>query len=140
MPGCRNYRPGRLGFAAKTIFTNLSYRLYHSFARIKSAPCFLIFDREKAEFLFELNDAVSGKFNHSTWEDIFVEAITAFLLEKESSPCKMSDEDSEWLLSKIRGDKQLDKAEKALLANVKQKATKLPAVMNSKFMFLNLSK
>ena len=92
-------------------------------------------NREKAGFLFELNDAVSGKFNHSSWEAFFVEAITGFLLENEG---EVSDEDAEWLLSKIKGDKQLDKAEKALLANVKMKAKKLPAVLNSKFMFLNL--
>jgi hypothetical protein len=97
-------------------------------------------NKEAVEFLFELNDAVSGKFNVFLWEVFFVEVVTEFLLENGATPGEINDEEAEWLLSKIRGDKQLDKAERALLNNVKQKATKLPDVLKGSFLFLNILK
>jgi uncharacterized membrane protein YebE (DUF533 family) len=83
-------------------------------------------DKEEADFLFELNDAVSGKANHSSWETLFVEAISAYLLEDGV----IDDEETQWLLAKIQGDGQLDKTEKALLANLKSKAKSFPSTLN----------
>ncbi|MDR0573061.1 MAG: TerB family tellurite resistance protein [Tannerella sp.] len=83
-------------------------------------------DRDEADFLFELNDAVSGKANHSSWETLFVEAISAYLLEDGI----VDDEEAKWLLSKIQGDGRLDKIEKALLVNLKSKAKKFPATLD----------
>jgi hypothetical protein len=97
-------------------------------------------NREAVEFLFELNDAVSGKFNVSLWEVFFVEVVTEFLLENGALPGEINDEEAEWLLSKVRGDKQLDKAERALIKNVKEKAKKLPDVLKGGFLFLNILK
>ena len=51
-----------------------------------------IIDREEAEFLFELNDAVSGKANDPSWQTLFVEAIAAHVLEDEESPGESSDD------------------------------------------------
>jgi hypothetical protein len=89
-------------------------------------------DKEEAEFLFELNDAVSGKANHSSWETLFIEAISSYLLEDETSPNEIDEEEAKWLLSKIQGDGQLDKTEIALLENLKKKAKSFPAVLNLK--------
>ena len=89
-------------------------------------------DKEEAAFLFELNDAVSGKKNHESWETFFVEAITSYLLEDETSPGEIDDEEAQWLLSKIQGDGQLDKTENALLDNLKKKAKKFPSILNLK--------
>jgi len=87
-------------------------------------------DKEEAEFLFELNDAVSGKDNHPSWETLFIEAITGFLLEDEASPGEIDDEEAKWLLAKIQGDGQLDGTEKALLDNLKAKAKSFPAMLD----------
>ncbi|MCL1932416.1 MAG: TerB family tellurite resistance protein [Candidatus Azobacteroides sp.] len=87
-------------------------------------------DKEEAEFLFELNDAVSGKDNHSTWETLFIEAITSFLLEDETSPGEIDDEEAKWLLAKIQGDGRLDKTERALLNNLKKKVKVFPKILN----------
>ena len=87
-------------------------------------------DKEEAEFLFELNDAVSGKDNHPAWEALFIEAITSFLLEDETSPGEIDDEEAEWLLAKIQGDGQLDKTERALLDHLKKKAKNFPEMLN----------
>ncbi|KAA6349270.1 hypothetical protein EZS27_003307 [termite gut metagenome] len=85
-----------------------------------------VIDKEEAEFLFELNDAVSGKKNDAGWGTLFVEAITNFLLEDESSPGEIDDTEAEWLLSKIQGDGQIDGIELALLKNLKAKAKVFP--------------
>jgi len=87
-------------------------------------------DREEAEFLFELNDAVSGNDNHPDWEALFVEAITSFLLEDETSPGEIDDDEAQWLLDKIQGDGQVDGIEKALLDHLKAKAKRFPEILN----------
>ncbi len=85
-----------------------------------------IIDKEEAEFLFELNDAVSGKENHASWKTLFVEAITRFLLEDETSPCVVDEDEAKWLLAKIEGDGKFDDIEVSLLNNLKSKAKQLP--------------
>ena len=89
-----------------------------------------VIDKEEAEFLFELNDAVSGKENDESWEALFVEAVTSFLLEDETSPGEIDDDEAKWLLAKIQGDGKLDKTEKALLDNLKAKAKNFPGILN----------
>jgi hypothetical protein len=89
-----------------------------------------VIDKDEAEFLFELNDAVSGKENDPGWEEFFVNAISDFLLEDESSPGEIDEEEAKWLLAKIQGDGQLDRTEKALLENLKKKSKNFPAILN----------
>ena len=43
-------------------------------------------DKEEANLLFEINDAVTGKENDPSWESFFIQAISEFLLEDEVSP------------------------------------------------------
>jgi len=85
-----------------------------------------IIDKEEAEFLFELNNAVSGKENHASWKTLFIEAITSFLLEDETSPGIVDEDEAKWLLAKIEGDGKLDDIEVSLLNNLKSKAKQLP--------------
>lgn len=85
-----------------------------------------VIDKEEAEFLFDLNDAVSGKNNHPSWEALFVDAITSFLLEDETSPGIVDEEEAKWLLAKIQGDGKLDNIEITLLKNLKAKSKQLP--------------
>ena len=89
-----------------------------------------VIDKEEAEFLFELNDAVSGQKNDASWETFFVNAISDFLLEDETSPGEIDEEEAKWLLQKIQGDGQLDKTEQALLANLKNKSKKFPKILD----------
>ncbi|GHT12984.1 hypothetical protein FACS189426_17210 [Bacteroidia bacterium] len=89
-----------------------------------------VIDKEEAEFLFELNDAVSGKANHSSWETLFVTAITKFLLEDKVSQGEIDDEEALWLLNIIMKDGQLDKTERALLNNLKSVARNFPKILN----------
>lgn len=89
-----------------------------------------VIDKEEAEFLFELNDAVSGKENDPSWEKFFVNAISDFLLEDETSPGEIDEKEATWLLAKIQGDGQLDKIEKALLSNLKEKSKNFPQILD----------
>jgi len=78
--------------------------------------------RTEADFLFALNDAVSGKKNAPAWKKLFVEAITKFVLEDEQSPGVVDDAEAKYLMAKIRGDGKVDAVEKALLVNIRKKA------------------
>lgn len=88
-------------------------------------------DKDEAEFLFELNDAVSGHPNHPSWKDLMVEAITSFILEDEVSPNVVDDEEAEWLVKHVQGDGQIDEIERAILDIIKSKAHKISPKLQS---------
>lgn len=82
-------------------------------------------DKKEAEWLFELNDVVSGKSNHESWKALMVEAISKYVLEDETSPNVVDDEEAEWLVAKIMKDGNLDEVEQAIVVNIKSKATSI---------------
>lgn len=88
-------------------------------------------DKDEADFLFELNDAVSGKNNASEWKDLFVDAITAFVLEDEVSPNEIDSDEADYLYNQIKGDGQVDDIERTLLENIKAKAKNFPEKLAS---------
>ena len=88
-------------------------------------------DKDEADFLFELNDAVSGKDNAPEWKNLFVDAITAFVLEDEVCPNEIDDDEAEYLYDQIKGDGQVDDIERALLENIKAKAKNFPEILAS---------
>ena len=79
-------------------------------------------DRAEADFLFDLNDATSGKQNCNNWKTFFVEAISKHVLEDEESPGVIDEDEATWLINRIEGDNTYDDNEKALLANIKENA------------------
>lgn len=89
-----------------------------------------VIDKEEANLLFELNDAVSGADNDSSWQKLFVDAITSYLLEDETSPGEVDADEAAWLIAKIGNDGKIDGVEKALLLNLKDKAKPLPDSLN----------
>ena len=86
-----------------------------------------IIDKEEADFLFELNDAVTGKANDASWEAFFIQAIADFLLKDEVSPGEIDENEAAWLVEKIGADGQVDGTEKALLEKLKAEAKSFPA-------------
>jgi uncharacterized membrane protein YebE (DUF533 family) len=84
-------------------------------------------DRKEADFLFELNDAVTDKSNHPSWQDLFIEAIGKHVLEDESSPGVVDEDEAVWLISNIWGDGKVDEIEKALCMHIKVNAKGMPA-------------
>jgi len=90
-----------------------------------------VIDRNEADFLFGLNDEVSGKDNCKEWGELFVDAITSHVLDDDASNMEIDESEAQWLTSKIEGDGQIDNVEKALLTNIKEKATKIhPTLMS----------
>ncbi|MEJ5993305.1 hypothetical protein WG904_02655 [Pedobacter sp. Du54] len=88
-------------------------------------------DSEEAELLFELNNAVSGKGNHASWETLFIKAISSYLLEDGNSAGEIDASEAEWLYNKIKGDGQIDSIEKNLLLRLKSKVKEFPANLAS---------
>ncbi len=90
-----------------------------------------VIDKEEAEFLFDLNDAVSGKANDASWEAFFIQAIADFLLKDEVSPNEIDKDEAEWLLEKIGADGKVDGTEKALLEKLKAEAKNFPEAISN---------
>ena len=88
-------------------------------------------DKDEADFLFELNDAVSGKENAPEWKTLFVDAITSFMLEDEVSPNEIDEDEAAYLYDQIKGDGQVDDIERALLENLKAKSKNFPELLAS---------
>jgi hypothetical protein len=82
-------------------------------------------DKAEAEFLFDVNDAVSGHDNHASWQKLFVDAICDYLLKDETSPGVVDGAEATWLLKKIQRDEKLDDTERALLKALQKRATSL---------------
>ncbi|WP_299678859.1 TerB family tellurite resistance protein [uncultured Tenacibaculum sp.] len=88
-------------------------------------------DKEEANFLFELNDAVSGKENHSSWEGLFVKAISSFVLDDEESNGEIDADETKYLVNQIQGDGTIDNTEKALLLSLKSTLGTLPTELEN---------
>ena len=88
-------------------------------------------DQEEADFIFEINDAVSGKKNDPAWNQFFVQAISDFLLNDEKSPGVIDEEEGKWLVEKIGADGQVDGVEKELLVYLKKNAKSIPSSVSS---------
>lgn len=88
-------------------------------------------DKEEAEFLFELNDAVSGKDNAPEWKSLFVDAITSYVLEDLLTPNEIDEYEAMYLYEHIKSDGQVDEIELALLENLKSKSKNFPDILAS---------
>ncbi len=88
-------------------------------------------DTEEAEMLFELNNAVSGKDNHDSWESLFIKAISGYLLDDENSAGEIDETEAAWLYNKINIDGQIDSIEHNLLLALKKNSSNFPAYLDS---------
>jgi uncharacterized membrane protein YqhA len=96
-----------------------------------------IFDDEginktKADFLFEIKDSIVKKKQIAEFEELFIEAITTFLLDDDDSPGEIDDNEGKWLRAKIQLKGYADRIDKKLLANLRKKAINFPDVLNYK--------
>ena len=89
-----------------------------------------VIDKDEADFLFELNNAVSGKENAPEWKDFFVKAITSFVLDDEQSNGEVDEDEAKYLYDQIKGDGQIDEIEKSLLENIKAKSKNFPSLLS----------
>jgi len=93
-----------------------------------------VIDQEEADFLFALNDAVSGKANHVSWGELFAEALADFVLKDDVSPGVVDDDEAEYLHGKLWADGQIDAVERLLLAKLQADAKgPIPAKLQALF-------
>ena len=78
-------------------------------------------DRQKADFLFEIKDTVSREKMHPKFKDLFIDAITAFLLEDEESPGEIEESEAKWLRARIQYKGSADDIDESLLKNLRMK-------------------
>jgi len=87
---------------------------------------------EKANFLFDLKSfANKGKVDEG-FLDLFVTAISTLLLEDESSPGEIDENEAKWIRAKIQYNGRLDKYDKALLSNLKHRSINFPKILQYK--------
>lgn len=86
-----------------------------------------VIDLDEADFVFDLNSACSDLNNDSTWQPLFIETISSYLLNDENSPNTVDEGEASWLISKIGEDGKVDINEKALLTHLKAKAQSIPS-------------
>lgn len=79
----------------------------------------------EAEFLFELNHATAGAPNHPTWRELFVKAITMYLLFSGDSPERVDEAEARWLLDHVEASERPCENQRALLAYLKREARSL---------------
>lgn len=88
--------------------------------------------REEAELLISINNTVSGNENSPRFDALFVEGVTASVLEDSTSPGTVDEEEASWLVSQFSSDGKIDTNERAALANIKQRARgTLPASLTN---------
>ena len=78
-----------------------------------------IIDREEAETLFRINDALAGSSAvDPSWTSLFVEAITSHILKDELSPSQLDEAEAQFLISRIGRSGRIEPLELELLVHV----------------------
>lgn len=88
--------------------------------------------REKGNFLFDIKDNTSRSNQCDAFKEFFVEAITMLLLDDDSSPGEISEEEAKWLRAKIRFKGYTDKTDDMLINNLKRKSINWPQILSFK--------
>lgn len=81
---------------------------------------------EDAYLLFELEDLLKEKGSCKDFEELFVGAITSYLLNSGDSPGHLDVKEWVWLQDRISDDHKYSPEEHALLMNIALKAESLP--------------
>jgi hypothetical protein len=87
--------------------------------------------KAEAEFLFDLNDATADQKNDPTWRELFVKAITMYLLHAGQTPDAVDGDEARWLIARIEADGKDHDNERALLAYLRREASHLPAALEA---------
>lgn len=91
-----------------------------------------LMDREKADFLFQIKDVLQPDRTDPSFYELFIEKITASLLEDDLSPGEINETEAKWLRAKITRKGYTDKIDKRLLDNLKRKSITYPSILSLK--------
>jgi hypothetical protein len=112
-------RPGAIDRADVEVIRKLVYGL--------AGQKGMAIGKAEAEFLFALSDATANQKNDPAWRDLFVKAITMYLLHGGSSPDAVDEDEARWLIARIEADGKDHDEARALLAYLRREAARLPA-------------
>lgn len=87
---------------------------------------------EKGDFLFVLKDNINPSHVDVSFMPLFVDAISSLLLEDEESPGEIDENEAKWLRAKIQYNGTLDKYDRTLLKNLKERSINYPKILNFK--------
>jgi len=82
-----------------------------------------VVDREEAEFMFRINDEVSGMENDASYDALFVRVLADYVLDDETTPGEVDDGEASFLIEKIGLDGLVDDNEMELLTILCERAT-----------------
>lgn len=89
-------------------------------------------DSEEAVILFEINNAVSGDLSNSPlWGDLFVKAISDFVLQDDETPGVVDDVEAQFLVDQIGADGQYDDLEKRLIETIRTRARSVSPILDT---------
>lgn len=89
-------------------------------------------DKIKGNFLFDLKNNYSKGNLPPEFKRIFVDYISAYLLDDEESPGEIDEDEAKWIRGKIQYNGKIDEYDKALLVNLKQKSINFPEILQYK--------
>lgn len=82
--------------------------------------------RPLAEWLFKVNNAVSGNENDPSWRRFFVDALVQHVLEDSDSPHELDAMEWFWLKERINEDDIVDDVEQEILRRISAEANAYP--------------
>ena len=88
--------------------------------------------KEKGDFLFEFKDFLNKEKLTPEFCNLFVDAISSFLLEDEISPGEIDESEAKWLRAKIQLKGYQDRLDQMLLDNLRRKSINFPEILNYK--------
>ena len=86
----------------------------------------------KADFLIDLKNSVSHDKLTPEFKHLFVDALTAYLLNDEDSPGEIDENEARWLRGKIQSTGRTDEYDRALLDNLKGRSINFPKILQYK--------
>lgn len=90
-------------------------------------------DLAKANFLFDIKENIKKMKNvPPSFKDIFVDAITRFLIEDETSAGKIDKKETQWLKGRLQRGTEYDVYDWSLLENLREKSENLPRSLEPK--------
>ena len=83
-------------------------------------------DKDEAELVFALNDAVTGKRHDASWDALFIKVICDYVLKDEESPSVIAADKESWLKNHLISNGKIDTLERGLLNELKAKTKVFP--------------
>ena len=85
-------------------------------------------ERSIIEILFQIKDALHGKENVS-FREVFLDSISAFLLNDQGSPDMIDEKETKWLIEMILKKRDVDMFDKFLLEKLRNKSIYFPDIL-----------